>query len=136
MAHVFYDIGAGLLILALLGLIGVLVWMAMTVLHAKKSVMDNAGRLYKRPLNAGKNLVATGKGIAQQETVRVKHVIGTVKETAVSVKGSATRRLKTPFRPCILKQLQPAVSTVGNVSKLVGLVSGLSKAAAKQRPSG
>ena len=132
MAHVFYDIGAVLLILALLGLIGVLVWMAMTVLHAKKSVMDNAGRLYKRPLNAGKNLVATGKGIAQQETVRVKHVIGTVKETVVSVKGSVNH-VKDAVQTVHPEELQPAVTTVSNVSKVIGLAAKLSQAAAKQR---
>lgn len=142
MADVFYDIGAILLILALLALIGVLVWIAMTVLHAKKSVMDNAGRLYKRPLNAGKNLIATGKGIAQQETVRVKHVLGTVKDTATSVKGSAMI-VKDAVQAVRPEELQPVAETVGNVtgavgnvSKLISLASGLSKAAAKQRPSG
>ena len=134
MAEVFYVIGAVLLILALLGLIGVLVWMVTTVLHAKNSIMGNAGRLYKRPLNAGKNLAATGKGIAQQETVRAKRVAGKVKHTAGAVKGSALL-IRDAAQTVHPEELQPAVSTLGTASKLVGLVSGLSKAAAKQGSS-
>ena len=134
MAQVFYDIGAVLLILALLGLIGVLAWMVMTVLHAKNSIVGNAGRLYKRPLNAGKNLFATGKGITQQETVRAKRVAGKLKHTTVSVKGSALA-IRDAAKTVHPEELKPATDTLGTASKLVGLVSGLSKAAAKQGAS-
>jgi len=134
MAEVFYVIGAVLLILALLGLIGVLVWMVLTVLHAKNAVLGNAGRLYKRPLTAGKNLFATGKGIAQQETVRAKRIVGKVKGTAVAVKGSALL-IKEAVQTVHPDELKPAISTFSNVSKLVGLASGLSRSAAKQRPA-
>ena len=74
MADVLFDIGLLFTILALVGLVGVLIFLAMTALKLKTSVMDNAGRIYKRPLAAGKNLAVTVKGIAQQETVRGKHI--------------------------------------------------------------
>lgn len=131
MAEVFYGIGEALLILALVGLMSVLVWMVTTVLRVKNSIIGNAGRLYKRPLNAGKNLLATGKGIAQQETIRAKRVAGKVKHTAVVVKGSALA-IRGAAQTVHPEELTPAVSTFGNVSKLVALASSLSQSAAKQ----
>ncbi len=131
MAEVFYGIGEALLILALVGLMSVLVWMATTVLRVKNSIIGNAGRLYKRPLNVGKNLVATGKGIAQQETIRAKRVASKVKHTAAAVKGSALA-IRGAAQTVYPEELTPAVSMFGNASKLVALASSLSQSAAKQ----
>ena len=91
MADFFFVLGEGLLTLALVGLIGVIIWLVMTVLHAKTAVMADAGRLYKRPLNASKNLITTVKGLAQQETVRFKHIGASVKDAAGAVKERVRR---------------------------------------------
>ena len=74
MLNVLYIFGEVLLILAMLGLIGVLIWFVMTVLHVKNTTLGHAKRLSQRPVAAVKNLITTAKGLAQQETVRVKHI--------------------------------------------------------------
>ena len=81
------DIGwvvAGILLVCVVG------YLIATVLHFKTAVIGNAKRLYERPVNSVKSLVATGKAIAQQEQVRVQHMAGTVKGTAGDVKEKAT----------------------------------------------
>lgn len=131
MADAFYVIGEIILILALVGLIGVLIWLVMTALRAKTVAMTNAGRLYKRPLNATKALIATGKGIAQQETVRIKHIGASVKGAAGAVKEAATE-IKMAAGSVHPEELQPAVATAqnvsSNVSNAVGLAVKLSQA--------
>ena len=134
MADFFFVLGEWLLVLALLGLIGVIVWLVMTVLHAKTAVMTDAGRLYKRPLNAGKNLVTTVKGLAQQETVRVKHIGLSVKDAAGAVK-EASAEIQTAARGVHPEELQPALSSVQNVFKLMSLAAKFSQSASKQGPT-
>ncbi len=135
MADVFHIIGEALLILALVGLIGVLVWLVMTVLRAKTVAMTNAGRLYKRPLNATKNLIAAGKGIVQQETVRVKHIGASVKDATGAVKEAA-REIKTAAESVHPEELRPALSTTQNVFQVLRLAAKLSHSAAIQgRPT-
>jgi len=124
MAHIFYVIGEAMLVLALLGLIGVIAWLVMTVLHAKTMAATNAGRLYKRPLNATKTLIATGKGLVQQESVRVKHMGVSVKEAVGAVKDAAVE-IKTAAAGVHPEELQPAVSTTQNILKAVSLVAQL-----------
>ena len=121
-----YLLGEILLVLALVGFVVVLIWLAMTALRLKTAAVTNAGRLYKRPLNAGKNLVTTGRGIVQQETVRVKHMgasvksaAGAVKETAVHVKASAQA-----VHP---QDLKPALATMQNMSKIIRLAAQFSR---------
>lgn len=128
-----YLFGEILLVLALVGLISVNIWLVMTALHAKNAVMSNAGRLYKRPLNASKNLVTTVKGIVQQETVRVKRVGVSVKEAAGAVK-EATVEIKTAAQGVHPEELRPAISSVQNVSRILSLAAKFSQAAAKQGP--
>ena len=89
MLYFFFHFGEILLIAALVGLIGVLVWLVLTVLHLKTAVMGDAKRLSERPIRVVKNLIATGKGIAQQETVRAKRIAATVKGPVKAVKDTA-----------------------------------------------
>lgn len=138
MQHVFVfgDIllvlGEILLVLALLGIIAVTVWLAMTALHLKTAVVTNAGRLYKRPLNAGKNLVITGKGIVQQETVRVKH-IGTSVKTASGAVVETVIKVKDAAQEIHPEDLKPALAALKNASHIASLAAGITRSAAHQR---
>ncbi len=122
--------GEILLVLALVGLVGVLVWMVMTALRLKNAAVTNAGRLYKRPLNAGKNLVTTGKGIVQQETVRVKHVVATVKTTSGAVMQSATQ-IKEVAQTVHPEDLKPALALLKNASSALKIAANISRVASR-----
>ncbi len=132
MADVLFDIGLLFTILALVGLVGVLIFLAMTALKLKTSVMDNAGRIYKRPLAAGKNLAVTVKGIAQQETVRGKHIGASAKTAGLAVKDAALH-IKDAAQSVHPEDLKPALSSVSNVSKALQLAAKLSHAGARQK---
>ena len=121
------------LVLALVGIIAVIIWMVTTAVRLKTSVVTNAGRLYKRPLNAGKNLVTTGKGIAQQETVRVKHIISTVKTTSGIVMQTASE-IKTVAETVHPEDLKPALALLKNASNALKTVANISHVAAGQGP--
>ena len=127
-----FDAGLFLTILALVGLIGVLVFLAMTALKLKTSVMTNAGRLYKRPLAAGKNLVTTVKGIAQQEAVHVKHIGASAKAAGMAVKDTAVN-IKDTAQTVHPEHLKPALSSVSNIGKTLQLAVKLSHAGANQK---
>ena len=132
MSDVLFTIGEVMTILALVGLVGVLIFLATTALKLKTSVIDNAGRLYKRPLAAGKTLVTTVKGIAQQETVRGKHIAGSAKVAALSVKDAAVH-IKETAQSVHPDELKPAVSYLSNVSNALKVAVKLSKVGAHQR---
>lgn len=140
MVGVFYVIGEILLIVALLGLIGVLVWVVMSVLHVKNKTLGHAKRLSRRPIEVGKNLGMTVKGIVQQETVRVKHIGASVKVAAGAVQHSAVE-IKEAAQTVHTEELKPALAgihetseRVAEVTKIVRLAAQLTQAAAKQRP--
>lgn len=121
------------LVLALVGIIAVIVWMVTTAVRLKTALVTNAGRLYKRPLNAGKNLVTTGKGIAQQETVRIKHIISTVKTTSGIVMQTASE-IKTVAETVHPEDLKPALALLKNASSALKIVANISHVAAGQGP--
>lgn len=140
MVDVFYVIGEILLVAALLGLFGVLAWVVMSALHVKNQTVGHAQRMSKRPVAAGKNLAMTVKGIAQQETVRVKHIAGSVKDAAGAVQHSA-EQIKDAAQTIHPEELKPAMATlqdtkerVGEAAKVVRLAAQLSHSMAKQRP--
>lgn len=140
MVDVFYVIGEVLLIVALLGLIGVLVWVVMSALHFKNQTVGHAKRLSQRPIAVGKNLGMTVKGIVQQETVRVKHIGASVKGAAGAVHHSA-EGIKDAAQTVHPEELKPTMAgiqetreRVGEVTKVLRLAAQLSQAAVKQRP--
>ncbi len=139
MSGFLFGLGEFLTILSLVGLVGVLVFTALTALKLKTSVMTNAGRLYKRPLAAGKNLVTTAKGIAQQETVRGKHIGASATAAAFSVRDAAVHikdaalNVKDAAGEVHPERLKPALNTVSNAGKIVKTVVGLSRAVSKQK---
>ena len=128
-----YIAGEIFLVLALVGIIAVIVWMVTTAVRLKTALVTNAGRLYKRPLNAGKNLVTTGKGIAQQETVRIKHIISTVKTTSGIVMQTASE-IKTVAETVHPEDLKPALALLKNASSTLKTVANISHVAAGQGP--
>lgn len=132
MAAILFDIGLFFTILALVGLIGVLIFLAMTALKLKTSVMTNAGRIYKRPLAAGKNLVTTVKGIAQQEAVHGKHIGASAKSAGLAVKDAALT-IRDTAQTVHPEDLKPALSSVSTVSRVVSLAAKLSQAGARQK---
>ena len=128
-----YIAGEIFLVLALVGVIGVIVWMVITAVRLKTSLVTNAGRLYKRPLNAGKNLVTTGKGIAQQEAVRVKRIVSTVKTTSGAVMHSVTE-IRTVAETVHPEDLKPALALLKNASNAVKIAANITHLTAGQGP--
>ena len=90
----------------------------MTALHFKTAVMGNAKRLYERPVNSVKTLAATGKGIVQQEKVRVQHIAGTFKGTAGGVKETATE-IKSAAQSVHPEELKTALNNVQRAFQLL-----------------
>lgn len=131
MGDVLYVIGEILLILALLGLLAIPVWLVMMALHVKNTTVGHAKRMSKRPIVAVKNLIATGKGIAQQETLRVKHIVGSGKVAVGAVQHSAVH-IQAAAKTVHPEDLRPARDTLQSAGKLVSLVAKLSRAGAKQ----
>lgn len=132
MLNVLYIVGEVLLILALLGLIGVLIWFVLTVLHVKTTTVGHAKRLSQRPISAVKNLVTTVKGLAQQETVRGKRIGASVKETVGAVRMSAAE-IKEAAQAVHPEELKPAVSSLQSITKIVGLAAQFARSAGKQK---
>ena len=132
MSDFLFGLGEGMTILALAGLVGVLVFLAMTALKLKISVIDNAGRLYKRPLAAGKNLAATVKGIVQQEAVHGKHIGASAKVAAMSVKDAAVH-IKDTAQSVHPEELRPTLSYMSNLSNALKVALKLSQVGARQR---
>lgn len=132
MSDVLFTIGEIMTILALVGLVGVLIFLATTALKLKTSVIDNAGRLYKRPLASGKNLVTTAKGIARQEAVHGKHIAGSAKVAALSVRDAAVH-IKDTAQSVHPEELKPAVTYASNLSNVLKVALKLSQVGARQR---
>ena len=132
MVDFLFGFGEALTILALLGLVAVLVFLAAAALKLKTSVMDNAGRIYKRPLAAGKSLVATGKGIAQRETVRGKHIAASAAVAGLAVKDAALN-IKDAVQGVHPEELKPALASVSSAGRVVQLAAKLSQVGARQR---
>lgn len=126
-----YLFGEILLISALLGTVGVLIWLVVTALHVKNQTVSHAKRLTQRPTVAVKNLVATGKGIAQQETVRVKRVVGKGKVTVASVTASALE-IKAAAETIHPEDLNAARETIGSAASIAKIAVGLAAGTAKQ----
>lgn len=130
----FYVVCEWGLILAFLGFIGAIAYLAMTVLHIKTAVMGNAKRLYEPPLNSVKSLAATGKGILQQEQVRVQHMAGTFKGTAGDVKEAATE-VKSAAQSVHPAELRVALANVQHVFQFLSVAADFAKLTSKQGTS-
>jgi hypothetical protein len=92
---IFLDIIDVLLILVFLGFIGVIVAIGSACLKLKNEAVRSANRL-NGPIKSTKNIIVAGKGVYDQEGVRVRRIIkrGTVTvrkvaETAEDLKVAA-----------------------------------------------
>ena len=129
---IVYVIFEWLLVLALLGLIGVIAWLVMAALKIKTSVMADAKRLYEPPTRSVKVLIGTGKGIAQQETVRARHIASSAMVAVGAVKET-TGEVKVVTDSIHVSELKAALADVQNVVKFVGLLTRLSKTTATKQ---
>lgn len=131
MSYLFYF-GEILLVAALVGLIAVVIWLVLTVLHLKTAVMGDAKRLSERPIRVVKNLIATGKGIAQQETARVKRIAATVKGPIKAVKDTAgdIKLVASSIDVSELPNPQPAMSRAQTILKFAANAFKLARSAA------
>ena len=75
-----------LIILAFFGFLGTIAWIVMAALKLKNQAMSSYRRLAGPPIERVKNIAATGRGIVQQETVRVQHMGKSVHRAAGAVK--------------------------------------------------
>lgn len=130
---IFLTIVDWLLVLALIGLIGSLVWLGLTAVRLKNGLMGDAKKLYEPPLRSGKNLAAAGKGIAMQETARAKRVAATVKGTVTVVKDTASD-VKEAAEGVNLSDLKPIITNAQNAFRILSLMSQFVRSAPKQSP--
>ena len=124
----FYVIFEWLLVIALIGLIGVIVWLIATVLNLKNAAMRDAKRIYERPTNSVKTLIGTGKGIGLRESARFKHMAVPVKEAAGAVRVTVGE-VKTAASGIHPSELKSVLSNVQSVLKLAGMVAKTARAA-------
>ena len=124
--------GEILLILSLIGLIGVVIWLVVTVLNLKNGVTRDAKRIYERPLRSVKSLAATGKGIVMQEGVRVKHIGASGKVAAIAVRDAAIE-IKTAVQGIPVDDLKAMTTEIKSTAKLVGTATQFFRAVSKQR---
>lgn len=117
-----------LLVLALIGFIAVIIWTAMSAIKLKNSVVANAKQLYLPPVNAVKNLAATGKGLVFQEGVHVKHIGSTIKGTSHHVSEIA-REIKVTVSSIPVAETKTMLRNGQNILHLLNMASKLVKQA-------
>jgi len=78
-----------LIIVALFGFVGAIVWIVMEGLKLKNQALSTYKRLAAPPIERVKNITATGKGIVQQESIRVRHIGKSIHRASVAVKETA-----------------------------------------------
>lgn len=127
--HIVFVLFEWLLVLALIGFIGAIGLLVVSALSLKNGVMRNAKRLYEPPVRSVKTLVATAKGLAQQEGVRFKHVAGTVRVAAGAVKVAAAE-VKTAAQGVHFSDLKPVMANVQTVLKVITLAFKLTRSSA------
>ncbi len=132
--HMFYLICQWLLILSLLGFVGTIIWIVTVVLKMKNSIMADAKRVYVGPQRSVKELIATGKGIALQETARVKRVGVVLKGTTHAVQDAAGD-IKTVGQSIHPADLQPVKNDVQFILNQVTSVTAILRVLGRLRPS-
>jgi hypothetical protein len=125
-------IGQVLVIIAFLGFIGVCISIVVAAIALKKGAVNCAKRLTERPSRAVKNLTVTGKGIVQQETVRVKN-IGKRVQTATGVVKETLDETREAASGINFEDLQPLLANLQQAAKLANMASQVFKSAAKQK---
>ena len=136
----FYTVAEVLLVLALLGFVGAVASLVVIALHIKTFAMTRGKRLADIPTRSVKNLIATGKGIAQQETVRAKRIAVVVKRTAGVVKHTAaeTKAAAQTVHPADLKaaagNVRETLGTLADAQRIYAEVQEILQTAGRQAP--
>jgi hypothetical protein len=124
-------IGDWLIILAFLGLIIALGMVLVSVFQLKDGVVRNAKRLYERPWRAVNNLAASGKGVVQQEMVRVEGAGKNVKAAARAVHETVAD-IKIAADGLRDIDWQYTIDAVQGAVKLAGIAADVARSVAKQ----
>lgn len=132
--HTFYLICQWLLILSLLGFVGTIIWIVMVALKIKNSLMADAKRIYVAPMRSVKEIIATGKGIALQETARVKRVGVILKGTTHAVQDAAGD-IKTVGQSIHPSDLQPVKNDVQFVLNQITSITAILRVLGQLKPS-
>jgi hypothetical protein len=123
--QILSDIMSVLLILTLVGLIAVVSTIVIAILKIKNEALRSARRL-SGPVKSVKNIITAGKGVYDQEGVRVKRIIkratitvGAVKETVEHTKVAAEGIRDIDFAALQehSKELLKIVSVIGTILK-------------------
>ncbi len=129
----FYLVCEWLLVIAGIAFFASIAYVAVTALNLKNSAMRNAKRLSQPPLNSGKALAATGKGIVMQEKVRVLSIAGQFKAMFDDVKVAATQvgQAAKTIHP---DELKDAASNAQNTLRFASTLLHLFRSSPKQAP--
>ncbi len=114
-----------------IGFFAAIFGIAFAALNLKNSAMRDAKRIYERPARSVKNIITTGKGIVQQETVRVKHIGGSAKVAISAVKETVTD-VKTLVQSVPVDDAKALVSQAQTALKFFQTASRVLKSGVKQ----
>jgi hypothetical protein len=128
---IFTDIMNYLLIFVFVSFIVVLFAIGRAILNLKNEAVRTANRL-SGPVKSTKNIIAAGKGVYDQDAVRVRRIIkrgtitvGVVAETAVGLKVAAEGIKKIDFAAIQAHSKE--------IIRIINLLGQLYKAASRQK---
>jgi len=121
--QVLSEIMSWLLILTMIGLFAVIAGIAVAVLRLKNEAVRTAGRL-SAPVKSTKNLIAAGKGVYDQESVRVKRIIkrGTITVGVVAETVEHTRVAAEGLRDIDFAAIQQHSIELLKIVKVIGAI--------------
>lgn len=118
-----------LIIIASLALFVVFAWVIWSVINLKNTAVRCAKRLYERPLRSFNNLTTAGKGLIQQETVRVQNAGKNIKAASDAVNAcrndvqEAVDILKETDFQVVADNIQSAVKMAAAVASVMKTAS-------------
>jgi hypothetical protein len=128
----FYEVCNVLMIVAGIAFFAMIAYIVVTALSLKTTVMRDAKRLYEPPLKSAKSIVATGKGIALQEQVRIKHIGAQFKVMADDVKDAVTE-IGGAAKTIHPQDLKNTLSSAQSVLRFASAMLKLVRVSSKQR---
>jgi len=120
-----------LIILAFLGFIGALCAIGITAVGLKNQAMSSYKRLTSRPIERVKMIAVTGKGIGQQEGVRLRRMSKSAKRAADAVKVTV-EEAKVAVDNIKEADLEPLLKNAETAFKFATAAASLARAAANQ----
>jgi hypothetical protein len=114
--NTLFTIGEWLLVVAFFGTILTTISLVWAAFSLKNCAVRSAKTIYERPWQRIKNIMATGKGIGQQETVRLQQIATHAKVAAESVQETVAEA-KVVVEAVKSSDLKPLLSNIQNVMK-------------------